>query len=72
MMKQVTAKNEKEVEKYRQRLFKAKEAYRKEQAKLPFEKKIEIVSKLNRFAREWRQTGQPKQQGKFANDKGIE
>lgn len=52
-MKKVVAKNEKEVEEYRQRLFKAKEAYRKEQAKLPFEKKIEIVMKLNRFAREW-------------------
>ncbi|MEW6203647.1 MAG: hypothetical protein AB1546_16870 [bacterium] len=54
-MKKVIAKNKKEVEKYRQKLFKAKEAYRKEQAKLPFEKKIEIVMKLNRFAREWRQ-----------------
>lgn len=52
-MKKVIAKNEKEVEKYRQRLFKAKEAYRKEQAKLPFEEKIAIVLKLNRFAREW-------------------
>ena len=54
-MKKIVAKNEKEVEKYRQRLFKAKEAFRKEQAKLPFEKKIEIVVKLNKFAREWRQ-----------------
>ena len=54
-MKRVVAKNENEVEKYRQSLFKAKEAYRKEQAKLPFEKKIEIIIKLNRFAKEWRQ-----------------
>ena len=52
-MKNVVAKNKKDVEKYRQRLFKAKEAYRKEQAKLSFEKKIAIVMKLNRFAREW-------------------
>ena len=54
-MKKVIAKNEKELEKYRQRLFKTKETYRKEQAKLPFEQKIEIVMKLNRFAKEWRQ-----------------
>ncbi|MCK6622520.1 MAG: hypothetical protein HUU32_02535 [Calditrichaceae bacterium] len=52
-MKRAIAKNEKEIEEYRQRLFKAKEAYRKEQAKLPFEKKIAIVMMLNRFAREW-------------------
>ena len=52
-MKKVIAKNEKEVEEYRQRLFKAKEAYRKEQARLPFEEKIAIVMKLNKFAREW-------------------
>ncbi|MFQ5652250.1 MAG: hypothetical protein ACE5IY_20160 [bacterium] len=54
-MKKVVAKNEKEVEEYREKLFRAKEAYRKEQAKLPFEKKIEIVMKLNRFARKWKQ-----------------
>ena len=53
-MKKVVAKNEKELEAYRQRLFDAKEAYRREQAKLPFEKKIEIVMKLNIFTREWR------------------
>lgn len=53
-MKKIVAKNEEEVEKYRQRLFKAKEAFRKEQAKLPFEKKIEIIVKLNRFAKEWK------------------
>ena len=53
-MKKVVAKSEKELEQYRQRLFKAKEVYRKEQAKLPFEQKIEIVIKLNRFAKEWR------------------
>ena len=52
-MKKVVVKNKKEVEKYRQKLFKAKEAYRKEQAELPFEKKIEIITKLNRFAGEW-------------------
>lgn len=55
MMKKVVVRNEKELEEHRQRLFKAKEMYRKEQAKLPFERKIEIVMKLNRFAREWRQ-----------------
>ena len=54
-MKRVVAKNEKEVEKYRQKLFKTKETYRKEQAKLPFEQKIKIVMQLNRFAKEWRQ-----------------
>ncbi len=53
-MKKVLAKNEIELEKYRQTLFNSKEAYRREQAKLPFEKKIEIVMRLNRFAREWR------------------
>jgi len=52
-MEKIVAKNEKEVEQYRQRLFKAKEAYCKEQAKLPFEEKIAIVMKLNRFAMEW-------------------
>ena len=54
-MKKVVAKNEVEVEKYRQKLFKTKETYRKEQAGLSFEQKIEIVMKLNRFAKEWRQ-----------------
>ncbi len=54
-MKKVVAKNEIELEKYRQTLFSSKEAFRREQAKLPFEKKIEIVLKLNKFAREWRQ-----------------
>ncbi len=54
-MKKVVAKNELELEKYRQSLFSSKKRYRREQAKLPFEKKIEIVMKLNRFAREWRQ-----------------
>jgi uncharacterized glyoxalase superfamily protein PhnB len=55
MMKKVVAKNEKELMEYRQRLFEAKESYRKEQADLPFEKKIAIVMQLHRFAREWRQ-----------------
>jgi len=54
-MQKVVAKNENEIEKYRQKLFKAKELYRKEQAKLPFEKKIEIVMNLNKFAKEWKQ-----------------
>ena len=54
-MKKVIAKYEKEVEEYRQKLCETKETYRKEQAKLPFERKIEIVMKLNRFAKEWRQ-----------------
>jgi hypothetical protein len=45
-VKKIVAKTEEELEAYRQRLFAAKAAYRKEQAKLPFEKKIEIVMKL--------------------------
>ncbi len=53
-MKKVVAKNEIDLEKYRQKLFKTKETYRKEQARLSFEQKIEIVMKLNRFARGWR------------------
>jgi hypothetical protein len=53
-MKKVVAKSEIEIEKYRQKLFKTKVAYRKEQARLSFEQKIEIVMKLNRFAKEWR------------------
>ena len=32
--------------KYRKKIFKSKEEYRKELAKLPFEKKIEILVKL--------------------------
>ena len=55
-MKKVVARNELEFEKYRQSLFSSKKRYRREQAKLPFEKKIEIVMKLNSFASEWRQT----------------
>jgi len=54
-MKKIAVKNGMELERYRQTLFSSKEAYRREQAKLPFEKKIEIVMKLNKFAREWRQ-----------------
>lgn len=54
-MKKVVAKNQAELESYRQKLFSSKKAYRREQAKLTFEKKIEIVMKLNRFAQEWRQ-----------------
>jgi hypothetical protein len=54
-MKKVVAKNEIEVEEYRQKLFKTKETYRKKQARLSFEEKIEIVMKLNRFAKEWKQ-----------------
>lgn len=52
-MKKVIARNKDEVGRHRQKLFEAKKAYRLEQAKLPFEKKIEIVMKLNKFAREW-------------------
>lgn len=55
-MKKLVAKNTIELEKYRQTLFSSKEVYRREQAKLPFEKKIEIVMKLNRFVREWGQS----------------
>lgn len=55
-MKKVVAKNQIELEEYRQKLFKAKETYRKKQARLSFEEKIEIVVKLNRFAKDWRKT----------------
>jgi len=55
-MKKIAVKNEIELERYRQKLFSSKEANRREQARLPFEKKIEIIMKLNKFAREWRQT----------------
>lgn len=50
-MKNTVARTQKDIEQYRQKLFKAKEAYRKEQARLPFEKKIQIVMQLNRFAK---------------------
>jgi len=53
-LKEIVLKNKKELDKYRSRLFEAKEAYRKEQAELPFEKKIEMVNTLNRFAKQWR------------------
>lgn len=39
-----------EVEKYREKIFKAKEEYRKELAGLPFEKKIEILVRLQKRA----------------------
>lgn len=55
-MKKAAARSKKDIEKYRQKLFKAKEAYRKEQARLPFEKKIEIVMQLNRFAKDFKKS----------------
>ena len=42
---------ENEIEKYRKRIFKSKEEYRKELAKLPFEKKIEILVKIQKRAK---------------------
>ncbi len=62
-MMKVVARNNKEIEEYRRKLFKAKEAHRKEQARLPFEKKIEIATVLNQFARQW---GQRKLEGRQA------
>lgn len=50
-MDNVMARNKEEVEKYREKIFKAKEEYRKELAKLPFEKKIEIVLELQERAK---------------------
>ncbi len=49
-MGNVIAKNKAEVEKYREKIFKAKEEYRKELVKLPFEKKIEILIRLQKRA----------------------
>jgi hypothetical protein len=43
---------EKSVEKVLRRLLRAKRARRRDLAKLPMEKKLEIVSQLQRFARE--------------------
>ncbi|PIU63051.1 MAG: hypothetical protein COS84_09990 [Armatimonadetes bacterium CG07_land_8_20_14_0_80_40_9] len=50
-MNNVRAKNWEEVEKYREKIFKSKEECRKAFAKLPFEKKIKIVMKLQKRAK---------------------
>jgi len=49
-MNNVIVRNKEEVEKYREKIFKAKEEYRKELAGLPFEKKIELVIRLQKRA----------------------
>lgn len=49
-MNRVIAKRKKDVEKYRNKIFKSKEECRKIFAKLPFEKKIKIAFKLYRAA----------------------
>ncbi len=45
-MHNIVAKSEKEIEQYRDKIFKSKDEYRKKLMKLPFEKKIEILLKL--------------------------
>jgi hypothetical protein len=47
-MNNLIAKNEGGVRKYREKILKTKEEYRQWLAKLPFEKKIEILNKLKR------------------------
>ena len=47
-MDNIIVKNKQEVEKYREKIFNAKEDYRKMLAKLPFEEKIEILSRLQK------------------------
>lgn len=51
-MNNVIAGNKEEIEKYREKLFKAKEKYHREQIKLPFEKKMEILVKLNKIVKD--------------------
>lgn len=53
-MNNVTAKNRKDVEKYRKKIFKSKEECRKEFAKLPFEEKLRISKNLYKFAMEFK------------------
>mgnify|MGYP001563917189 CR=1 FL=1 len=50
-MDNLMARNEEEVREYREKILKTKEEYRQELAKLPFEKKIEILNKLKRRAK---------------------
>jgi hypothetical protein len=50
-MDNLIAKNKEDVEKYREKILKTKEEYRQGLAKLPFEKKIEILNKLKRRAK---------------------
>ena len=45
-MKNVFAKNQKDIEKYRKKIFKSKEECRRIFAKEPFKKKIEIAFNL--------------------------
>ncbi|MBI4803351.1 MAG: hypothetical protein HY796_12590 [Elusimicrobia bacterium] len=49
-MTNVVAKNKQGVEKYRAKIFKAKEECRKELARLPFEEKIEALIRLQKRA----------------------
>jgi len=50
-MDNLIAKNEEKVREYREIILKTKEEYRQRMAKLPFEKKIEILNKLKRRAK---------------------
>lgn len=45
-MNNLIVKNKKEIEQYKEKIFKSKDEYRKKLMKLPFEKKIEILLKL--------------------------
>lgn len=49
-MNNVVAKNQKDIEKYRAKIFKSKEACRRIFAKEPFEKKIRIAFELYKRA----------------------
>ncbi len=49
-MNKVIAKNQKDIEKYRRKIFKSKEECRRIFAKEPFEKKIETAFKLYKRA----------------------
>ena len=51
IMDNLIAKNEEKVREYREIILKTKEEYRQRMAKLPFEKKIEILNKLKRRAK---------------------
>lgn len=49
-MKNIVARNQKEVEKYRKKIFKSKEECRKIFAKESFEKKVKTAFKLYKLA----------------------
>lgn len=49
-MNNIIARNKREIEEYRQKVFKSKKEGRKLFAKLPFDKKLKIVDELVEFA----------------------